>query len=85
MSKRKMQNHVKQAVEVIFRKYDWNNSGFLEEKQILSMLSDTYASLDMELTVSEQMVQNYLRDLDTNGDRKLSREEVGNMVQTMLS
>jgi len=26
------------------------------------------------------MVQDYLRELDTNGDRKLSREEVGIMV-----
>jgi hypothetical protein len=37
------------------------------------MLTDTYASLNMEIDVNEETVQSYLDRTDVNGDRKLSR------------
>lgn len=37
------------------------------------MIMDTYASLNMEMEVTEETVQAYLDQTDINGDRKLSR------------
>ena len=37
------------------------------------MLTDTYASLKMEIEINEETVQAYLDQTDSNGDKKLSR------------
>lgn len=48
------------------------------------MLKDTYASLDLDTNLSPETIQAYFQQLDTNGDRKLSRDEVAQMVKNML-
>ena len=49
------------------------------------MLKDTYASLDLDTNLSPEAIQAYFEKIDTNGDRKLSREEIGQMVKNMLT
>jgi hypothetical protein len=46
-------NHVKDAVDLIFKKYDEDRNGVLEQKEVMAMLVDTYASLNMGLEVNE--------------------------------
>jgi Ca2+-binding EF-hand superfamily protein len=65
--------YIKDAVDAIFKKYDLNHNGLLEEKEVCAMIMDTYTSLNMEMEVTEETVQAYLDQTDSNGDRKLSR------------
>lgn len=39
--------YIKDAVDAIFKKYDLNHNGLLEEKEVCAMIMDTYASLNM--------------------------------------
>jgi Ca2+-binding EF-hand superfamily protein len=81
----RQKNYIKDAVDLIFKKYDLNKNGLLEEKEVYAMLTDTYASLSMDMEVTEETVQAYLDQIDRNGDRKLSREEIGKMVADMIA
>lgn len=70
----RQKNYVKDAVDLIFKKYDLDKSGLLEEKEICAMLADTYASLNMGIEVTEETIQAYLDQTDSNGDGRLSRD-----------
>lgn len=70
----RQKDYVKDAVDLIFKKYDLNNNGLLQGKEIYALLTDTYASLDMEIEINEETVQAYLDQTDSNGDKKLSRQ-----------
>lgn len=39
--------YIKDAVDLIFKKYDLNHNGLLEEREVYAMIMDTYASMNM--------------------------------------
>lgn len=58
-----------------FKKFDTDNSGFIEDSEVLALLRDLYNTLGMKRQITEDDAQYYIKKLDANGDGKISCEE----------
>jgi Ca2+-binding EF-hand superfamily protein len=64
----------------IFRKYDRDNSGFIDEDELIPMLEDTYRAIGAERVITKEDVSSYLGMIDSNRDGKISIVEFETIV-----
>ena len=74
---------VEGLVMQIFDKYDFNNSGFLEKKEVMSLLNDLLANKG-EPPATYIEFNKFFTTHDDNGDGVLSRSEVARFVRKFL-
>lgn len=67
---------LKQAADAIFLKYDKDNSGTLEGKEIHTFINDAFKSLGRNKDVTESEVTQFIKAFDKNKDNKISKEEL---------
>ena len=68
----------------IFKKYDKDNSGYIDEGELISMLEDTYRSMGAERKITREDVSSYLGMVDMNQDGKISMPEFETIVTKAL-
>ena len=61
-----------------FRKLDADNSGFLDHQELKKCLNNLYSSIDLKMTDAD--VDNLIKQVDKNGDGKVSFEEFVNLL-----
>lgn len=64
----------------IFRKYDSDNSGFIDEEELIPMLEDTYRAIGVDRKIKKEDVSSYLGMIDANSDGKISLVEFETIV-----
>lgn len=64
----------------IFRKYDTDNSGYIDEMELIPMLEDTYKTLGSERKITKDDVKGYLGMIDVNHDGRISLMEFESIV-----
>mmetsp|Transcript_14353 Transcript_14353/g.2082 ORF Transcript_14353/g.2082 Transcript_14353/m.2082 type:complete len:94 (-) Transcript_14353:80-361(-) len=79
---------LKQVTKATFELIDKDKSGFLEAKEIYEVIKNT--KFDSGIEKPEQAdVEEVLKELDENGDGKLSLDEfyvlIGQVLETMIS
>jgi len=74
---------VEGLVMSIFDKYDFNNSGFLEKKEVMALMNDLLANKG-EPPATYIEFNKFFTSHDDNGDGVLSRSEVARFVRKFL-
>lgn len=69
-------DHVRKAVEEIYKQYDTDKSGFLEGNEIVSVVNDVFFSLGQKKQVTNDDVKRIMQVIDTNNDGKISKDEL---------
>lgn len=73
MSSKPSDEQLRQAIDAIFNKYDADNSGTLEDKEIFCLISDAFKSLGRNKEVGAQQVTQFIAAIDKNGDGKIAK------------
>lgn len=73
MSSKPSDEQLRQAIDAIFNKYDADNSGTLEDKEIFCLISDAFKSLGRNKEVGAQQVSQFIAAIDKNGDGKIAK------------
>ena len=58
-----------------FDEIDTDKSGFIEYKEVKAFLTQLINAIDPSIEVPEDAVKNWIEELDTNHDGKVSRDE----------
>lgn len=64
----------------IFRKYDQDSSGYIDEEEMIPMLEDTYKSMGVERKITSEDVKSYLNMVDLNKDGRITLPEFESIV-----
>ena len=67
----------------LFKKYDFNDIGYLDRNQIIALLRDSYLILSVEL-LNMYQVDDILETIDQNGDNKFDLKEVLNYMAPII-
>jgi Ca2+-binding EF-hand superfamily protein len=68
----------------MFEKYDRDNSGYIDQNEVASLLKDTYDGLGLGYSPNEQDVRSWLNTVDLSEDGLVSREEFVNYFRDAL-
>ncbi|CAK60628.1 unnamed protein product (macronuclear) [Paramecium tetraurelia] len=74
---------VKKITKVAFNALDEDDSGFLERKELISILNNCADTLKIERPSSEEMDE-ILKELDENSDGKVSENEFQALIEKVL-
>lgn len=69
-------DQIRQAVMNLFKKYDGNNSGYIDSGEIQAMCNDLAKELASKKQLTPEQINQTLSTIDKNQDGKLSRDEV---------
>ena len=78
-------DQLRQAIDAIFNKYDSDKSGTLEGSEIFSLISDAFKSLGRNRQVKEEEVNQFIKAIDKNGDSKISKVELFEILKKLIS
>jgi len=85
MSTKPSDDQLRQAIDAIFSKYDTDKSGTLEGSEIFSLISDAFKSLGRNRQVKEEEVTQFIKAIDKNGDSKISKVELFEILKKLIS
>jgi Ca2+-binding EF-hand superfamily protein len=85
MSSKPSDDQLRQAIDAIFSKYDTDKSGTLEGSEIFSLISDAFKSLGRNKQVKEDEVNQFIKAIDKNGDSKISKVELFEILKKLIS
>lgn len=72
-----LQSQINMIMKAIFAKYDSDNNGYLDEREVKSLLTDAFAGRDGTVDPSSKtMIDMFYKRVDVNGDGKISKEEI---------
>jgi hypothetical protein len=75
---------IEPKVPFIFQQYDKNKSGYLEINELKEYLSVTFKQQGINYEVTDQFLEEFLVDFDSNKDRKISPEEFADFYKQYL-
>ena len=73
-----------QIVDNAFKEADTDKSGFIETNELTVVISKIHKKLDLPEPTKE-VINEYLKQFDTNKDGKISKEEFVKVVQLMIN
>jgi len=85
MSSKPSDDQLRQAIDAIFNKYDSDKSGTLEGSEIYSLISDAFKSLGRNRQVKEEEVNQFIKAIDKNGDSKISKVELLEILKKLIN
>lgn len=71
------------AINMVFQKYDKDNSQSLDTNEIKLLMTDVYTKLGK--TISEEDTKKFVSVVDGNGDGKISKEELLGIFKKILA
>ena len=72
-----------QIVDNAFMEADTDKSGFIEMNELTVVIAKIHKQLDLPYP-SQEVMNEYLKQFDTNKDGKISKEEFVKVVQLMI-
>jgi Ca2+-binding EF-hand superfamily protein len=85
MSSKPSDDQLRQAIDAIFAKYDTDKNGTLEGNEIFSLINDAFKSLGRNRQVKEEEVNQFIKAIDKNGDSKISKPELFEILKKLIS
>jgi Ca2+-binding EF-hand superfamily protein len=85
MSSKPSDDQLRQAIDAIFSKYDQDKSGTLEGTEIFSLINDAFKSLGRNRDVKADEVNQFIKAIDKNGDGKISKPELFEILKHLIS
>ena len=67
---------VRRAVDQIFKRYDRDNSGVLDRKQLADFFNEVFRLLKIPMTITSEKAYLAMKMVDKDKDGKASKEEV---------
>jgi Ca2+-binding EF-hand superfamily protein len=78
-----MNDSSKEIAEKTFRKYDTNNSGYIELSELQAMLIDVAKEIGIT-PPEESEINDLFKDYDSNKDKKISETEFIDLFKVIL-
>lgn len=75
---------LRKQMQQAFRDFDTDHSGFIERHELSVMMKRLTGAFNVE-EPSEEEINDILRDLDANGDGKVSMGEFETLVEEVIS
>ena len=69
-------DQIRNAVIGLFKKYDRDNSGYVEGNEIYQMFNDLGRELSFKKNYSNQDIDNILKSIDRNQDGRVTKDEL---------
>lgn len=85
MSSKPTDDQLRQAIDAIFNKYDDDKSGTLEGKEISNLINDAFKSLGRNREVKGDEVGQFVKAIDKNGDGKISKAELFEILKKLIN
>ena len=85
MSGKPSDDQLRQAIDAIFTKYDVDKSGTLEGNEIFCLINDAFKSLGRSREVKQEEVNQFIKAIDKNGDQKISKPELFEILKKLIS
>lgn len=85
MSNKPSDDQLRQAIDAIFTKYDVDKSGTLEGNEIFCLINDAFKSLGRSREVKQEEVNQFIKAIDKNGDQKISKPELFEILKKLIS
>jgi Ca2+-binding EF-hand superfamily protein len=85
MSSKPTDDQLRQAIDAIFNKYDSDKSGTLEGNEIFSLINDAFKSLGRNREVKSDEVGQFVKAIDKNGDGKISKTELFEILKKLIN
>ena len=73
------------AFNTMFQKYDRDNSGFLDQNEVIGFFNGVFSMLHVPITVGQKEGWVLIKIMDKNGDGRISRDQLYNTVSRILS
>lgn len=73
------------AISAVFKRYDRDNSGALDQSELLGFFNGVFEMIKVPYRVSEKEVWLLLKLLDKNHDGRVGRDELSNMTKKIVS
>ena len=76
---------LKNYINNIFCRYDTDNSGTLDTREMTFFFNDLFKALNINQTITDHDSQNAIRSIDKNNDGSVSKEELFVAFKAMLN
>lgn len=67
-------DQIRGAVIALFKKYDKDNSGYIDQAEVPKMCTDLAQELQFKKNYTQQQILDVLKSMDHNQDGKVSRD-----------
>ena len=85
MSTKPSDDQLRQAIDGIFQKYDTDKSGTLEGKEVFNLINDAFKSLNRDKQVKQEDVNQFISAIDKNGDGKIAKPELFDILKQLIN
>ena len=76
---------LKSYINTIFSRYDTDNSGTLDQREMTAFFNDLFKALNINMTITDQDSMNAIRSIDKDGDGSVNREELFVAFKQMMN
>ncbi len=77
-------DQLRQAIDAIFNKYDKDLNGTLQEQEVFALINDAFKSLGRNRTVSKAEVDQFISSIDKNGDGRIAKPELFEILKKLI-
>lgn len=75
---------MRDIVDVVFVRYDTDNSGALDRNEVKVLISDVFTQLDMSRLADPKEIDKFIDEIDQNGDGLIQKGELFDIFKGML-
>lgn len=75
---------LRQIVDVVFVRYDNDNSGALDREEVKRLVADVFTQLDMHRLADPNEIDKFINSIDKNGDGLIQKPELFDIFKEML-
>ena len=73
------------AFNKVFAQYDRDNSGYLDQGEVVGFFNGVFSLLHVPITVSPTQGWLLMKFMDKNGDGRIGRDELSGMTKRIVS
>lgn len=79
------EQQVKGAVDAVFSQFDRDNSNSLDANEVGNLINAALKQMGSGRQVSQQEVNQFVKNVDTSGDGKIQRQELYEIFRRVLN
>ena len=85
MSSKPSDDQLRQAIDAIFNIYDTDKPGTRQGNESFLLINDAFKSLGRNRDVKSEEVTQFVKAIDKNGDGKISKNELFEILKKIIS
>ena len=71
-----LENSIRQAIDVIFTKYDLDHNGTLDMSEVRTVINDAFRNYGSNRSITDEDVKRFVQAVDVNSDGAISKDEL---------